>query len=50
MGFCGILMKAILPEVIMNLIRNMYSAITLLKLLLHLIVANELSDIALGQC
>ena len=34
--FCGIQLRAISQEVLMNLIRNMHSEFPLLKLLLHL--------------
>ena len=39
--FCGIHLRAISQEVLMNMIRNMCSEITLLKLFLHCLVVSE---------
>ena len=41
--FCGVHLKAILHEVLMKLLHDLYSKIILLKLLPHLPEANELT-------
>ena len=49
MVFCGIYLRAISQELLMNLIHNRYSEITLLKLFLHLPGAYEFTLVELNN-